>query len=185
MFITSNDHRSMIAIADGAGGTGGGSAASRMVCEAVEACANHEGLVDWSQVLCDVDEAIAADHEAGWSTGVIVEVYAGEIRGASVGDSRALLITNDRIEDLTEHQRAKPLLGTTQSLPVYFGPHPVMPQAVILVATDGLFDAVKLEVVQACLDRSNLDESARRLLHAAQLPSGNYSDDVTIALMTS
>ena len=178
-----NEHRFLFILADGAGGTVGGALAATLVCDLALRHAEEPGLVDWSQVLQEIDETLGAHPEAGWSTGVIVEVYDGEVRGASVGDSAAWLLSGGGVENLTQYQRRKPMLGTQQSLPVYFGPYDASDR-ILLMGSDGLFGCAKQTSIERCLHMhaTNLEGCANALAELATLPSGEFSDDFTLLL---
>ena len=107
----------VIAVADGAGGTGAGSQAARTVIREVAAAASlaHDQAA-WSRILREADLRVGE----GESTGVVVAWSPGGIVGASVGDSQAWLIVDGEIKDLTKSQARKPLLGSGEAEPTGF-----------------------------------------------------------------
>jgi serine/threonine protein phosphatase PrpC len=171
------DRRVVIVVADGAGGTGSGSQAAEMVVREVGTEA--AGCCDaqaWEQVLTGIDHRIGS----GESTAVVLDVTEERICGASVGDSRAWLIDNGAIVDLTASQNCKPLLGSGRAQPQSFEHKPW--QGLLLAGSDGLFNYAKPEVVTRVVVQSDFYSLPRRLLESVQLPSGEYWDDVAIVV---
>lgn len=70
----------VIALADGAGGTGNGATAAQTIVDAVGAVGN---VVDWSVFLADLDEELLL--AGGQSTAVVLALSDAGIVGASVG----------------------------------------------------------------------------------------------------
>src|SRR5271157_5423393 len=78
--------RSVIVVADGAGGTSGGGQAAATILDAVRRAVAATGSPeDWCRVLHQIDGQIGP----GESTAAVVDVRADDICGASVGDSQA------------------------------------------------------------------------------------------------
>ena len=100
--------------------------------------------------------------------------------GKIVGESGAWLISPDGIEDLTDHQCRKPLLGSCGVLPVQFGPVPFSGR--LLVASDGLFKYAAQDVIAKVVLQGTVDEVARGLVECVRLPSGVLQDDVAVIL---
>lgn len=67
-----------------------------------------------------IDSKLEGSVEAGETTGLLLVLGAEEIWGASVGDSQAWLVTETGLEDLTEHQERKPLVGSGRAAPTVF-----------------------------------------------------------------
>jgi hypothetical protein len=124
----------LIAVADGAGGMPGGARAAQAVCDGAVAAFRAGQPLRWAATLAAIDAQV---HFGGQSTAVVVEVAAGALAGASVGDSGAWLIAAGAVVELTAGQPRKPLLGSGQASPVAFGPLALRGR--LLVATDGLF----------------------------------------------
>jgi serine/threonine protein phosphatase PrpC len=171
--------RLLLVVADGAGGAGAGARAAQLVCDAV--VAEPAGQRAWADVLREIDSALFRSGSGGLSTGVVAEIIGSDIVGASVGDSAALLIGDALVEDLTEHQHRKPLLGTGGSEPVPFGPVPLTGH--LLVASDGLMKYARRSEIQRLGMRRPLTASADALLDAVRLRTGNLQDDVAIILV--
>jgi PPM family protein phosphatase len=165
----------VIAVADGAGGTSAGAAAAEMVIREVAAAASLERDADgWCEVLRQTDQRVGA----GESTCVVVARTAGGIVGASVGDSRAWLLEEDQVIDLTRGQARKPLLGTGAARPVGFG-YPPSP-GLLLVCTDGFCNYVRREALLREILWIDFAVLARRLVEMVRLPSGDLWDDIGI-----
>jgi serine/threonine protein phosphatase PrpC len=165
----------VIAVADGAGGTGAGAAAAETVIREVAVAAALERDADgWCEVLRQTDHRVGA----GESTCVVVARSAGGIVGASVGDSRAWLLEDDQVNDLTRGQLRKPLLGTGAARPVGFS-HPPSP-GLLLVCTDGFCNYVRREALLREILWIDFSVLARRLVEMVRLPSGDLWDDIGI-----
>jgi len=91
----------------------------------------------WEAKLREIDCRIGV----GQSTAVVVDLRADAISGASVGDSRAWIIHDCELIDLTTNQIRKPLLGSGEAQPVSFSFGPLI--GTLIVATDGFCNYVK------------------------------------------
>src|SRR5262249_42622366 len=110
----------VIAVADGAGGTGaGGQAADTVIREVTALASLGHDATRWCDILRQTDYRVGE----GESTCVVAACSRQGIVGASVGDSKAWLLDNDDLNDLTRGQVRKPLLGSGGALPVGFS-HP-------------------------------------------------------------
>lgn len=163
------DEGMVIALADGAGGTGNGAVAAQAVIDAVASG------VDW-QALDDDPERLGH----GQTTAVVLAVDANGIEGASVGDSAAWLIGHE-VTELTERQVRKPLLGSG-CVPVGFAVGPIG-DATLLVASDGLVRYAKQEDIARIARGADLVAAARALVELVRLPSGGLQDDVAVVLV--
>jgi len=56
----------------------------------------------------------------GETTAVVVDVRTIGIAGASVGDSRAVIVKDGTISELTANQKRKPFIGTGMAEPIGF-----------------------------------------------------------------
>jgi len=109
----------LVAVADGAGGTGGGASAADRLIVALTKLTAQAASADWWSVLLELDEELAG--RGGETTAVVAFVDSDRVRGASVGDSAAWLISPaGEMTDVTVHQRTKPLIGSGEALPVEF-----------------------------------------------------------------
>jgi len=171
------DNRVVVGVADGAGGTGSGGAAAESVVKAIGAhssqCHNEN---DWIRLLSQLDQEIAP----GESTAVVVDVRADGLSGASVGDSRAWIVCEGDVTDLTVKQVRKPLLGSGGAHAVGFTSGPL--QGVLVAATDGFFNYVAKERVPPLLAQADFYTLPRKLIDLVRLPSGEFWDDVGIVV---
>ena len=172
----------VLIVADGAGGTSGGSEAAQ---QAVDTLSRHardpHGPTDpasWSQALAALDAELRDNPFAGETTGVVACCRDGEVFGASVGDSGAWLVSPDGIVDLTEHQCRKPLLGSGEAFPVQFG-HVALTGR-LLVASDGPFKYAARNVIARVVLEGSVNEAVKGLVECVKLPSGKLQDDVAV-----
>ena len=169
------DEGVVIIVADGAGGSGAGGRAAEAVIREVAASASlARDAESWCEVLRQTDCRIGA----GESTCVVVGWSASGIVGASVGDSKAWLLENDELRDLTATQMRKPLLGSGEAVPVGFG-RPVA-QGLLIVSTDGFCNYVRRETLLREILWIDFAVLARRLVEMVRLPSGELWDDIGI-----
>jgi len=178
--------RVVIALADGAGGTGRGAAAAQAVVDAAarwataDAAASIPDADAWAARLAALD----ADPRAlagGQATAVVVAIDASGLAGASVGDSVAWLVDGAIGADLTAHQHRKPLLGSGRATPVPFTAT-ALAAATLVVASDGLASYARPDDVARLARGPDLAAAAAALVDLVRLPSGDVPDDVAIAL---
>ncbi len=174
--------RTLAVVADGAGGTGGGAAAAAMACSIAAARLRTQGTGTpeaWARCLYEVDQAVV--RFGGQCTAVVVEMSQRRIIGASVGDSRAWMLTGTAVIDLTQNQHRKPLLGSDEAMPMGFGPIELSGR--LLIATDGLFKyATESEIAKHAMGVS-VNDAVGRLVAGLRLRSGALQDDVGIILI--
>jgi serine/threonine protein phosphatase PrpC len=164
--------RLVIALADGAGGSGNGALAAEALVAAVRAAGP---AADWSAVI----EALDLDGLPGETTAVVLAIDAERIAGASVGDSGAWLI-GDAILDLTEGQVRKPLVGSgCTCFAVAAG---ALGEATLLVASDGLLRYANHRDIARIARGPDLTIAARALIDLVRLPAGALQDDVSVVL---
>jgi serine/threonine protein phosphatase PrpC len=169
------DERTVIVVADGAGGIGSGDIAAESVLREIETELHRIHSADeWADALRQIDCRISA----GESTAVIVDVRPYGIAGASVGDSEAWIIDDGVIVDLTANQNRKPLLGSGAASPVSFICSPL--NGVLLVATDGFCNYVKRDRVPPMIAQSDFFSIPRHCVEMVRLPSGALWDDIGI-----
>jgi serine/threonine protein phosphatase PrpC len=171
----------LAAVADGAGGTGSGGAASSRLIEFAKK--RGAASTDWFDALLAFDDELSAHRSGGQTTGVVAFVHKdGRIVGASVGDSVAWLISpGGEFTDLTEHQRRKPLLGSGEALPVVFDANPCSGR--LLLATDGLVNYAPLDRIRTLAMQGSVAEAAAALANCVRLPSGGLQDDVAVVVL--
>jgi serine/threonine protein phosphatase PrpC len=83
----------LVAVADGAGGSGDGAAAAERLITGLAKLADLAVSTDWFQALLELDDELLAQRPGCLTTCVVAYVSAGRIVGASVGDSQAWLIS--------------------------------------------------------------------------------------------
>lgn len=173
--VIQSDERTIIVVADGAGGVGNGGAAAETVIR--EITADHRGITtaeEWETELRQIDCRIGI----GESTAVVADLRADSIVGASVGDSRAWIIREGKLTDLTVNQIRKPLLGSGDARPTRFSHGPL--NGTLIVATDGFCNYVKREQLTGMISRTDVLEIPRRCVELVRLPSGDLWDDIGI-----
>jgi serine/threonine protein phosphatase PrpC len=171
------DDRVVIAVADGAGGTGGGGAAADAVVREVRDQAAHCSTEeDWIRLINQLDQQISP----GETTTVVVDITLDRITGASVGDSCAWIVHDGEVSNLTARQVRKPLLGSGSAQVTGFTSEAL--QGVLLVATDGLFNYAKREFICQSIYQADFYALPRTLINLVRLPSGSFCDDVGIAV---
>lgn len=176
--------RAVVVLADGAGGTTRGAEAAQAAVEFILRELTHGTDFNDPRVLVETLASLDARlaREGGETTAVIATVWPNSIAGASVGDSDAYIFGPSGVVHLTAGQIRKPLLGSGRATPRPFA-FAGMLAGTLVVGSDGLFaHAAHGEIADAAME-SNLASAAQRLADAARLPSGTYSDDVTIALV--
>ena len=167
----------LVAVADGAGGTGGGAAAADRLIATLAKLADSAASADWFTVLREIDDKLSAGPSGGQTTAVVAFVDDERIRGASVGDSEAWLVPPaGSLTDLTANQRRKPLLGSGEALPVEFEAQ--RRGARLLLATDGLIKYAPHERIRALAVSGSVGEAVEALVSCVRLPSGSLHDDV-------
>jgi serine/threonine protein phosphatase PrpC len=174
--------RTIIVVADGAGGTGRGADAAQMVCDLALASFRRGAMLAdaWMARLSEIDAELFRSGKGGQSTAVVVEVDGDTLRGAIVGDSAAWAIDSLGFVDLTDHQNRKPLLGTGDAVPVAIGPTP-LPER-LLVATDGLLNYCPEADIDRIALGGTLEEAIDELVSRVRLRSGGFQDDLAIVL---
>lgn len=173
----------VLVLADGAGGRAGGAEAADGLIRRVgdRARALVSGAVHPAELLREVDATLAADPAAGETTAVVPVVSAGTVRGASVGDSGAWLVSPGGVRDLTRSRIRKPMVGSGSACPVAFGPAAL--EGRLLLASDGLLEYAPPErILAAALPPHGLEQAARALIETVRYPSGALPDDVAVIL---
>ena len=175
----------VLVLADGAGGMGGGASAARLAVQlALEAATQIEVRASgaWAQALLLIDDRLVQDRDAGETTLVVAAYWGTGAAGASVGDSGAWLIPDGQIAPavLTAEQRRKPLLGSGAAVPIPF--QIVTPPGVLLLASDGLLNYLRHELLVQTVREDCGEDAADRLIQAVRLRSGALHDDVSVLL---
>jgi len=173
----------VLAVADGVGGQTGGRAAADAVMAAAEAAAaagppmqRGFGL---QEQLFELDHALHADPAIGLTTAIFAGSDGARIHGASVGDSRALLVSAQGWTELTAHQRRNPKLGDGTATPVAFAA--AWGSETLIAGTDGLFGVIPDETIASLARLPSLSEAADKLAAAARRRS--IQDDLSLLLI--
>ncbi len=175
--VIADGNRTLIVVADGAGGTGDGhNAADSVIRETKASYAAISSSTDWSQFLSQLDFRVPA----GETTAVIVDIHPDRILGASVGDSCAWVIDGPDITDLTRTQVRKPLLGSHKAKPAPFWHGPL--DGILLVGSDGFFDYAKRDKITPLIGRTDFFSIPRACVDMVRLPSGELWDDTAVVV---
>lgn len=173
--IFRENERTVIVVADGAGGMGSGEIAAKSVVREVELAYKTIGSSnDWCTLLRQIDCRISD----GGATAVVVDIRPYGIAGASVGDSQAWIVYEGEITDLTANQVRKPLLGSGAAEPSPFTNEPL--RGKLIVGTDGFFNYVKREKFTPVISTAEFYSIPRRCIEMVRLPSGDLWDDIGI-----
>ena len=180
--IVHDGPRTVLCVADGAGGRSGGMEAAKMAVELVQQNVSRMSNADLcADALRKVDAAIANDSIAGETTCALAIVTMDEIFGASVGDSGIWLIpkVNPRT-DLTRAQQRKPFIGSGSAWPIPF--QCLRQVGALLLATDGLLKYASPEsIIRICAEYP-VELAVQRLIELVRYASGALPDDVTLIL---
>jgi serine/threonine protein phosphatase PrpC len=180
--VVHDGSRTVLCIADGAGGRSGGTEAAALVIRLIrQSVTRITDVESCLETLRQLDAFVAQDSLAGETTFVLAVVTSEEVFGASVGDSGAWLIpaTGDII-NLTRGQQRKPFIGCGSTNPMAFR-HPNI-KGSLLLATDGLLKYTSAEKITAVCREHPTEIAAQRLIELVRYPSGAFPDDVTVIL---
>lgn len=172
----------LIALADGAGGTSNGAEAAQAVVDMAMSLQDGSPWSDPRAALAAVDvlDRDVVRRKGGQSTAVLLSITSAGMVGVSVGDSGAWVIRGEDIQDLTEGQLHKPLLGAgCVPWEIKGGP---LAGGTLLVASDGLLKYAKPSEIARVVGGDDLAASARSLVDLVRLRSGALQDDVSIVL---
>jgi serine/threonine protein phosphatase PrpC len=175
--VLNGDDRTVIVVADGAGGIGSGDiAADTVLREITSAYTEIHSADQWSALLKQIDFRITD----GESTAVVIDIRPYGIAGSSVGDSCAMLIHSSSIVDLTKYQKRKPLLGSGKAEPTSFM-HAEF-NGILLAGTDGFFNYAKRDAITALVAQSDFYTIPRLCVEKVRLSSGDLWDDIGIVV---
>ncbi len=185
--VLSLDGATVLVIADGAGGLGGGERAAEFAVG--EICRWALGLGDdrreprrWAQLLQAVDEALLRSGLGGETTAVAVAVFADCMVGAAVGDSAAWWVSATGHRDLICQKEPKVRLGSGEAWPTAFSAGPEEGEGTLLLMTDGLWRYASPKALCERARHVDLARAARDLVDLVRLPTGAVQDDVTVLL---
>lgn len=173
--IHTRDDRTVIVVADGAGGIGCGDVAAETVLRETQTAFTEIHSADqWCAFLKQIDYRITD----GESTAIVLDIRPYGIAGASVGDSCAWVISGGSIIDLTKNQKRKPLLGSGNAVST-----PLMHSSfngILLAGTDGFFAYAKRDAITPMIAQSDFYTIPRLCVEMVRLPSGDLWDDIGI-----
>ena len=156
----------VIALADGAGGTGRGARAADLAVARLAAAAQLREL-DATAALKDVNRQLAV--LGGEAAAIVLAVTASRIKGASVGDCAAWIVAPDgNVDMLTARQHRKPLLGGGASTISFTAPfsRPARSSSARTACSPTPRPAGSSPPART----PRLDEVADALVHAVELP---------------
>lgn len=171
-----------MALADGVSGQSGAHNTAKLVVSQLK-----ELLEVWprisprilAQALEQIDRTIPTGQ--GEATLVIVAIHDGMVIGASVGDSSAYWIDDDQVVDLTAAQVRRPLMGTGRTTGTAFEFQPKVPGH-ILVASDGLTNQVKPEIIRRIVQSATPTMAVELLIEEIVGHLGELLDDTSIGI---
>ena len=178
------DDRLVMVLADGAGGMGGAAQAARFACErAIEMAAHAPADARvWAERLSIIDTELAGSVHGGQTTLVVAEAWREMVRGASVGDSRAWLLSlSDEPVELTEEQARKPLLGSGHAKPCGFGALGLEKRRLLMVS-DGVYRHAELDTIFEMASLRLITVSPYLVLDAVAPRRGEVHDHMALAL---
>jgi serine/threonine protein phosphatase PrpC len=168
----------VLAVADGSGGLGGGAEAAEHAVRMISDAA-HAGIAQdpgsWVSLIARIDATPAAGH--GQCALVVAAIVGTRIVGASAGDCDAWLVT-DGIQNLTEHQIGKPLVGSGFVVPVGFEAE--LGKGTLLLASDGLLKYARRNQIAALMRGADFQAVPQQLAQLLRLRSGELPDDLAI-----
>ncbi|MBA4186734.1 MAG: hypothetical protein C0467_01825 [Planctomycetaceae bacterium] len=172
----------LVCIADGQGGRAGGAKAAQFACETAVSNVGRGGY--HPDILTRADQAVAANHEAGFTTLVNFSVEGNCVNGASCGDSAVLAVCGSGvIAELTAQQFKNPPVGSGDAVFVPFEMELVRPWRV-LAMTDGVWKYVGWQRVRELATKLGGEELLAALQSAARLPrTGQFQDDFTVVVL--
>jgi serine/threonine protein phosphatase PrpC len=175
------DGATLIVLADGAGGIGGGELAASMVVDAFRGAS----AFDVAANLESLDARVAADRRAGETTAVVVAMMGETLWGGSAGDSEAWLFhaRDHQVEQELTRRQGRKRIGSgcarVQSFSTSGGDEP---NERLLIASDGLFKYAPYAMIRDTARIKGLDAAADALLECARLATGRFCDDVSLFL---
>jgi serine/threonine protein phosphatase PrpC len=212
-----DEHAVILAVSDGMGGADAGEVASALVVQSLrEAMMSAQG--DWDAVTkTAVEKANRAVWDAAKEPGkkgmgatvTAVCVHENQAHIAEVGDSRAYLVRNNKIRQVTRDQSfvqflvdsgaLKPeeaekypmknvvlqAMGQNPDVQVALGRLELRRGDRLLLCSDGLSGMVKAEEMRDALERSkSIDDACRKLIDLANERGGEDNVTVVIAELT-
>jgi serine/threonine protein phosphatase PrpC len=179
----------MCVLADGQGGRAGGRRAAEIACRGTLDAALRYPVAEltnpllWPTILRVADEAVAADHDAGFTTLLALCVAGDRLVGSSSGDSAVLLIHDGRAEELTAKQLKNPPVGSGGAVFVPFVAARQPPWRV-LAMSDGVWKFAGWDQVVTIASSESGQAVIDSLAARARLPgNGRFQDDFTVVVI--
>ncbi len=138
----------------------------------------------WYTVTGAADEVVCEDDAAGFCSLVSLCISAGQVCGASCGDSAALLLSGGSAIELTEQQRKNPPVGSSAARPVAFSAR-LQPGWKLLIVSDGVWKEVGWEQMARIAARYEGHEAIDALRRVALASNGGrMQDDFSVVLLS-
>jgi serine/threonine protein phosphatase PrpC len=184
-----DDERMLCVLADGQGGRAGGAQAAAIACKTfldLAECFSPTELLNattWITALESVDEVVAADPKAGFSTIIAFCVTKDSLCGASCGDSAVLLLNPDEpAQVLSKRQYKDPPVGSRTASFVPFTAKLVCPW-VVLAMSDGVWKYAGWDNIVKISAEAPPEEIIPQIRSRAQLRNGSLQDDFTLVVL--
>lgn len=171
---------SILVLADGAGGLGGGHAASDALVEAVRTAIAEDcdawDVRGWLRLFQETDQALFRVRR-GETTGIVAVFDGDTVFGVSAGDSELWVVGAEAVDAVTRGQGTA-RLGSGRVAPRHF--HRVLAEGdTVVCGSDGLFKHVAASVIVAA-GRSDTLEGAAAALGVA---ASRSPDDAVFAVL--
>ena len=187
-------HGHLIAVADGVGGLRGGREASQLLAKHLsnlfyKLARNDsvEELLSKAIVQANINAAEQNQQKNASSTLVAAVVRDDRLHVGHVGDSRAYLIRNGKMQQLTQdhalgNRLTRYLVSTTEYAPTMQPPIKLQAGDWVLLCSDGLYREVtdSAEII-TILQNNRAEDAAHRLIALADANGGN--DNISVALL--
>lgn len=184
----------LVAVADGVGGVRGGREASRLLIDALaqgyyrsEAHASVGDYLRTAIARANAEAVAKNQHENASTTLVAAVAHDDKLHVAHVGDSRAYLIRNGKMQQLTEdhslgNRLTRYLVSTTEFEATLHPPLALRPGDRVLLCSDGLFRPISdlIEIIPI-LQKYCAEEAAARLIGLANAGGGH--DNISVVLI--
>lgn len=216
-FYVTNNHIKLFAVADGMGGHNAGEVASHMAIKSIVEYINGRKDTIYSEIeIVDLlkeaveyanknvyNEAVVNDSYKGMGTTLTVALFDEKIYMAHVGDSRAYIIRNEEINQITQdhslvgelirsgsiteeegkvHPRRNMItraIGTDENVKIDIYTSEMKKDDILVLCTDGLSNFIEdWEIKNAILSNDNIEVSCDELIGMANERGG--LDNITI-----
>lgn len=215
-----SDSMAWVVVCDGMGGANGGDTASKEAVASITECLSEklsegilqeevekifvEAIEKASKVIYDMSQSVKELSGMG-TTVVLAMVYNNVLHIAHVGDSRAYIVGNDDIRQVTlDHSIVQELVNTGEITPEQAEVHPrkniitralgissdvnvdyssmeIDKNSIVLLCTDGLTNDVSPDDIYEVIKQNDLVCACDLLIDMAIKKGGN--DNITVALI--